>query len=172
MENKPILDFKINTLETLKQIGFKGFITIQQAINEKKLIPSVKGVYMIYMDNPKPNFVSNGTGGFFKNEDPNVTIETLKQNWVKSSPILYIGKAGGENSSATLQSRLKQYFQFGQGKNVGHWGGRLIWQIKNPYQLKVCWMETPENDPREVEKALITEFVSQFNQRPFDNLVN
>ena len=166
------IDFKKDVVDSLRNNEFEGFITIQQAIIDKTLIPSVKGVYMIYMDDPKPNFVSNGTGGFFKNEDPNVTIETLKQKWVKNSLVLYIGKAGTKEGKASLQSRLKQYFQFGKGKKVGHRGGRYIWQLKNPYNLKVCWVETPENDPREVEKVLIAEFFSQFNQLPFANLVN
>ena len=99
-----------------------------------------------------------------------MSIEILQQNWVNQSNILYIGKAGSLTGSATLYSRLKQYFDFGNGKSVGHYGGRYIWQIKKPYQLKVCWLPTPNHDPREVEKQLIKQFITQFGQRPFANL--
>lgn len=41
--------------------------------------------------------------------------------------MVYIGKAG-----TTLRKRLNQYLKFGNRQNIGHWGGRYIWQIKIP----------------------------------------
>jgi hypothetical protein len=101
--------------------------------------------------------------GFFKEKDPNVSIETLKQNWVNHTKVVYIGKAGGVDSSATLKSRIKQLIKFGQGKNVGHYGGRLIWQLKNSDELILCWKQLPYDDPREIQKLLI----SHFNKKTF-----
>ena len=66
------------------------------------------------------------TGEFFKGKNPNVVLDELKKNWIDDTLVVYIGKAGGGNSKATLKSRLRQYFGFGQGKSIGHWGGRLI----------------------------------------------
>jgi hypothetical protein len=45
---------------------------------------------------------------------------------VNDAKILYIGRAGGtaENGriySSILRKRIKQYIQFGKGKNIGHW---------------------------------------------------
>jgi hypothetical protein len=85
---------------------------------------------------------------------------------------MYIGKAGGEASNATIKSRLKQYFGFGQGKNVGHWGGRLIWQLASSKSLIVCWKTLPNDDPRLFETQLIRNFVSEFKNRPFANLAD
>jgi hypothetical protein len=99
-------------------------------------------------------------------------IDELKSNWVENSLVVYIGKAGSETSKATLNSRLKQYFGFGQGKNIGHWGGRLIWQLKNSADLIVCWKPLPTDDPRTFENQLIKKFVSEFSKRPFANLAD
>ena len=93
-------------------------------------IPKMKGVYLVLnLDNKPPEFSQVGTGGHFKGKNPNVSVGELKSNWVDKTIIVYIGKAGKDGSSATLQSRLRQYFGFGQGGNVGHYGGRLIWQL-------------------------------------------
>ena len=89
-----------------------------------------------------PEFLSRGTGGFFKGKDPNVSITELGTNWVKNTCVVYIGKAG-----TTLRKRLNQYLKFGNGQNIGHWGGRYIWQIKNSGNLLLCWKPTPDEDP-------------------------
>ena len=129
------------------------------------LAPSSKGVYVILRNSKnKPEFLETGTGGFYKNENPNVSIAELKDNWVENSPIMYIGKA------TALKSRLGQYMKFGQGKKVGHRGGRYIWQLKDSKQLIGCWKPTID-DPREVEKKMIEHFKSEHgNMRPFANL--
>ena len=77
---------------------------------------------------------------------------------------MYIGKA------TSLKKRLGQYLRFGQTKNVGHYGGRYIWQLKNHSDLIVCWKTTPQYDPREIEKGLILDFKREFGERPFANL--
>lgn len=110
----------------------------------------------------KAGIRSKGTGGFFNGKDPNVSLSFLQENWVDGAKVIYIGKAGG----ATLQSRLQQYFSFGQGKNVGHQGGRLIWQLANSKDLIVSWKTLPNGELREIEKILIKKFVEQFGKRP------
>ena len=69
-----------------------------------------------------------------------------------------------------LHSRLVQYLRFGQGKKVGHWGGRFIWQLQNHEDLVFSWKITPNNDPSEVERSLLSQFVDQFGKLPFANL--
>ena len=113
-----------------------------------------------------------GFGGHFKDKNPNVSIDILKENWVDNSLIVYIGKAGNESSKATLNSRLKQYLYFGQGRKAAHWGGRLIWQLKDSDQLLVCWKKSPNDDPRAIEKKLIKNFVTEYGKRPFANLTD
>ena len=158
--------------QELEKNGFQGFVTISDLTKNPALAPSEKGVYMILRESENaPEFMEVGTGGFFKGKDPNVSIRELKNNWVKDTPILYMGKAGGTDSKATLQSRLTQYMKFGQGKNVGHYGGRLIWQLKDSQDFIVCWKSLTNEEPRKYEADLINDFKKEHNEeRPFANL--
>lgn len=65
--------------------------------------------------------------------------------------------------------RFKQYADFGAGKPVGHWGGRLIWQIADHADLLVAWKETPDDIPEIVERNLIEQFRSIYGKPPFAN---
>lgn len=147
--------------------GFTGFKTVKQMNNGGlSSVTEAQGVYMIlYLSSSgeMPKFLPVGTGGFFKGEDPNVSIAELQNNWVEGTPVVYIGKA------TSIKKRLYQYMRFGQGKNVGHKGGRYIWQIPNSENLVVCWKPTKE-DSRAVEAGLIQQFVAEFGKRPFANL--
>ncbi|MEQ8422428.1 MAG: hypothetical protein RIB64_20640 [Arenibacter algicola] len=158
-------------INSIKINGFIGFGTVHELWSDKSCIPKIKGVYLII--NPtseKVEFINPGVGGFFKGKDPNVSISVLKSNHVENSQVVYIGKAGSPTGTATLNSRLGQYLRFGETKNVGHWGGRLIWQLKNHSELIFCWKPTPNDDPREIEKQLLSEYIKQFGVRPFANL--
>lgn len=160
-----------NSLDEIKQAGFEGFKTMQELFASSSQLPAKKGVYLILnLDKELPSFLEVGSGGFFKGKNPNVTIDELKRNWVDTALVVYIGKAGSDTSSATLKSRLRQYFGFGQGKNIGHWGCRLIWQLASFQNLVVCWKTLTNEDPRTYEGKLIRDFVSQFGFRPFANL--
>ena len=160
------IDF--NDIKSIKANGFQGFHSMQALRNNPSLIPLQKGVYFILRkEDHKPHFLAVGSGGHFKGKNPNVSIATLTENWVEYSQVIYIGKAGGENSGATLQSRLNQYLKFGQGKPVGHWGGRFIWQIADSDNLIICWKTLPDMEPRQVESNLIEQFVSLYGKHSF-----
>ena len=109
---------KFNTIDDLKAAGFEGFIPVAQLQTDSTAIPRTAGVYMVvYTGENIPEFLSRGTGGFFKGKDPNVSITELETNWVENTCVVYIGKAGKlKNCKATIQSRLKQYLDFGAGK--------------------------------------------------------
>lgn len=165
------MDF--NSLDKIKEAGFTGFKKMSDLFIASSSIPKIKGVYLIL--NPyyrKSEFLEVGTGGYFKGRNPNVSLDFLKSKWVDDSLVVYIGKAGSDTGKATLYSRLKQYFRFGQGNNVGHWGGRLIWQLKDSVDLIVCWKPLPDEDPRSIERNLIQDFCKEFSKRPFANLVD
>lgn len=165
------MDF--NNLQALKYAGFTGFKTIRELSESGSAIPKVKGYYLVLSISKKPpEFLTKGTGGFFKGRDPNVPVSILKENWVDNTIVVYIGKAGKDGSQATLHSRLCQYFGFGRGGNIGHWGGRFIWQLKDSQDLIVCWKELASEDPRTLEAALIKEFIQKYNKRPFANLAD
>ncbi len=158
-------------IENLKKDGYEGFVSIEDLWQDSSMIPKKKGVYLIL--NKKQNntsFINPGVGGFFKNKDPNVSIDVLKENFVNNSLVIYIGKAGGANNHSTLQSRLKNYLKFGQGKKAPHRGGRYIWQIEHHKNLIVCWKILEEQEPRNIEESLISEYESIFGRLPFANL--
>lgn len=157
-----------------KEHGFEGFKTMKELMNGgRNLIPAQMGVYVVLRESDAaPVFLEEGTGGFFKGKDPNVLISELQANWVPNASVVYIGKAGGIGSSATLQKRLGQYLRFGQGANVGHWGGRYIWQLADSLDLVVCWKTLTDTDPRELENQMIADFKSIHGKRPFANLMD
>lgn len=160
--------------QRLVNLGFTGFITIGELVANIDVVPPIPGVYVIMRSNAsQPEFLMQGSGGFFKEKNPNVSIDELERNWVDDTSVLYIGKAGSLKGSATLRSRLKQYMQFGQGKAVGHYGGRYIWQLQDAKDLVVCWKVILGDESRDVEKQMIEEFkVAHEGKRPFANLVD
>jgi len=162
-----------NDIESIKKSGFSGFVTIESLMENSTVIPNEKGIYLVLRTSQEPcEYLEKGTGGFFKKRDPNIPLSELLANWVDSTLVVYIGKAGSDKGNATLRSRLRQYLKFGQGRNIGHWGGRLIWQLKDAPQLLVCWKALPDDNPREFEKQLIKDFVAQYGKRPFANLAD
>ncbi len=169
--HKANIQIDFNDINNLKTEGFSGFKSVKELWEDKSCIPKIKGVYLVLDHNGTADFINPGVGGFFKGKDPNISIEELNNNYVKDSLVVYIGKAGSPTGKATLHSRLNQYLRFGQGKNVGHWGGRLIWQLKNYRNLVFCWKLTIDDDPREVEKQLIDNYEKQYGMKPFANLV-
>lgn len=154
-----------SNIESLKSNGFTGGISIAALKRSCSILPDVPGVYLV-TKGPEQNasFLEVGTGGHFKGKNPNVPISELEANWVDESIVVYIGKA------TSLKSRLSQYMRFGSGKNVGHWGGRYIWQLSYADELLVWWM--PVNNPRDTEKDLINRFKQEYGVRPFANLMD
>ena len=162
------------TIDDLKKAGFEGFRSVEKLREDLSATPAVAGVYMVvYQGDGMPEFLENGTGGLKRKKDkngkvkitnPNVPVSELESNWVNGTCVVYIGKA------TTLSKRISQYLRFGDGENIGHWGGRLIWQIKDSKDLQLCWKPVDTN-PREEEKRLIADFKRQYDgKRPFANL--
>lgn len=155
-----------NNIEEITKAGFTGFKKMGELFLDNSMIPEKNGVYLVLNINNKPGeFLQIGTGGHFKGKNPNIPLDDLKLNWVENSKVIYIGKA------TSLRSRLRQYFSFGQGRNIGHYGGRLIWQLSYSKELVVCW-KTLASNPREYEAELIQQFTIQYGCRPFANLAN
>lgn len=152
-------------IENLKSYNFEGFITIAKLKNNRAIIPPMPGVYLVLrLSELEPQFLETGTGGFFKQRNPNVSIETLKNKWLKGESLLYIGKA------TNLNSRLSSYLKFGQHQNVGHWGGRFIWQLADANDLIICWKVLEDIIPRDYEKASLQKFYEANGKLPFANL--
>lgn len=157
---------KFRTIKDLKNAGFEGFRSVRELGENKSVIPDSMGVYMVVLpDGFSAEYLTVGTGGHFKDRDPNVSIDELRNNWVGDTSVVYIGKA------TSLRKRLGQYLRFGEGCKVGHWGGRYIWQLKNSNNLLFCWKVTPGVNSKDVESMLIQKFKDSHGGRlPFANL--
>lgn len=146
----------------LKQNGFAGWLPFA-AIGSSEC-PKTGGVYVVVHDgHATPVFAEKSCGGWFKGRDPSVSQDVLTANWVSGAEVLYIGKADD------LRRRLIQFADFGAGKPIGHWGGRLIWHMPETAALLVAWTETPGRIPIEVEAELIDSFRAVYGQPPFAN---
>jgi hypothetical protein len=159
------------TREGLASAGFAGFVRLADLPVSDA--PAVPGVYVVVRQcDGAPEFRSASRAGRFKRRDPSVPWERLEAEWVAGAEVVYIGKAaGGKSGRRGLRKRLEEFRRFGAGEPVGHWGGRLIWQLAESDSLLVCWRETAE-DPGAVESAMIADFTAQFGRRPFANLRN
>jgi len=156
--------------DTKKFEGDHSVADLQQ--NRCAPIPPVRGVYVVRApDGFKPIFLETSRGGHFKGVDPTMPIADLEKLWVAGTPILYIGKAGGEGIQATLCTRIRALLDFGLGKRVGHRGGRVLWQVEGAERFIISWRQLPDEDPYTVEQDMIAEFRARnFGKRPFANL--
>lgn len=152
------------TSDTLEQEGFEGFVPwADLALNE---IPPEPGIYVVVRRSATPPvFLATNRAGRFKGRNPTEKPEVLRSAWVDGASVLYIGKA------ANLQNRLRQYREHGEGKPVGHWGGRYIWQLSDCRELGVAWKVT-DGEPRQVERELLASFRETYDQLPFANLTS
>lgn len=148
------------TRPSLEAVGFVGWVPFPAI--RASACPSTGGVYVITYRGPA-DFVERSCGGWFKGKDPTVARDAMRANWVEGADVVYIGKAD------RLKRRLTQFADFGAGKPIGHWGGRLIWQLPNIEALRVAWKETPGRVPVEVEAELIAAFRHSHGKPPFAN---
>jgi hypothetical protein len=164
-----MIDF--TSIENLKKNGFTGFKTVKELWFNNKDIPKEMGVYcVINPDRNQPQFINPGVCGTHRKKDPNVSIETLQENYINGTQIIYIGKAGGSNVDATLFKRVSQYLSCGKNNTCSHSGGRYVWQLKNHEDLIFCWKTISDDEPRNVEREMLSEFSEQFDFLPFANL--
>ena len=166
-----------NSVELLKSKGFVGFYSIKDLQYYRGFVSKERGVYMVlYKGDNRPSFLIKGTGGCFKGRDKNVPISVLEEKWVNDTIIIYIGQAGGIRngkwSEATLNDRIDAYIRYGMGEDIGHEGGRYIWQIENNEKLELCWKILPNKmaNPEEVECDMILNFKSIYGRFPFANI--
>jgi hypothetical protein len=162
-------------VESLRAQGFCGFQTLRELRDDQlshvPREPNDKGIYIILLPEAGlPVFLDKSTGGDHKGRDPNVDPALLRSKWVPGARVVYIGQAGGNGSSETLRKRLNTYLRFGAGKKAGHWGGRYLWHLPQSENLLACWKVTTGEDPLDVERRMIHEFVDAYGALPFANL--
>ncbi|MEP7210950.1 MAG: hypothetical protein ABI740_08955, partial [Alphaproteobacteria bacterium] len=92
----------------LKNDGFLGFRGLTDL--DTSALPKQRGVYVIMRESDDaPSFLVSGAGGHFQGKDPNVPVDVLQGRWIPGQHILYIGKAGGSESAATLRQRVSAF---------------------------------------------------------------
>ena len=163
----------LESITGLQAQGFGGFPNVEE-LRRRGFgeIPAVPGVYLFIRNSASnPDFLAAGTSPpFNKTRKLNYGIAELKQKWVKGALILYVGKAGQSGSDRTLRERVREMIRFGEGRPVAHRGGRSVWQLQDAERLQVCWKETRQEAPRDVEKALIQAFkLLHAGKLPFAN---
>ncbi|GAA5058705.1 hypothetical protein GCM10023208_25370 [Erythrobacter westpacificensis] len=147
----------------LETDGFVGWMTFDY-LSAADPCPTSGGVYVVIRtDQNPPCFLDQSCGGWFKDRDPTVPHGTLVANWVEDAEVVYIGKANN------LRRRLSEFAKFGAGKKIGHWGGRLIWQLGESSTLLVGWKETSGLEPALVEAKMIADFRAAYGHPPFAN---
>lgn len=143
--------------------GFDGFVPFAALPDSPP--PAEPGVYVVVrLARTAPVFLSGSPAGWFKDRDPTLPVAELRAAWVPGEPVIYIGKAAGRRG---LRRRLSEYRRHGAGRAVGHWGGRMIWQLADSAELLVGWRTVA--DARATEKALIADFVAMYGSMPFAN---
>ena len=158
----------------LKRAGFEGFLSVAQLMDAgaRRAIPDGTGVYaVLYTGADPPKLLATSTAGWFKGKDPTLPIEELDARWVGGAPVVYIGMTG-DGPRAGLRTRIRALVRFGTGHNIGHAGGRALWQLPSSGDLLVCWRPTTTGAEAVAdERRLLTLFRSRYNQLPYANAI-
>lgn len=159
------------TVEVLRQDGFEGFVTVGH-LRESECadVPESPGVYLMLMpDDAAPRFLPASPAARARGEDSTVSIAELEENWVPDALVLYVGKAGGRGSTATLKQRIGKYLDFGRGRQAGHRAGRYVWQLARSGALVMCWKPTDDAAVFSTEAAVLETFQARHDTAPFAN---
>jgi hypothetical protein len=150
------------TRSALIASGFLGFVNFKRVVLNG--VPDGPGVYVVLRESSaRPVFLSSSPAGWFKGQNPTVPVQELKYAWPEGVHCVYIGKANN------LRKRIKQFRQYGDGRPVGHQGGRRIWQLADADCFVLAWLPTPYTDPELVEGWLLRGFVARHGKRPIGN---
>jgi len=150
--------------------GFVGFNPVDQLRSAKcSSVPrDSAGVYVVLVP-PCMDiaFLPRSPAGHFKNQDPTVSVSTLRARWVHGVSVIYIGRAS-KTRSTNLRKRIHTFLKFGGGENVGHRGGRFVWQIADSDRFLIGWKPCAES--RKLEADMLSDFERQYGRLPFANL--
>lgn len=161
----------------LERRGYRGFVTFGHLLETRLTdVPDAAGSYIVLREaTGHPAFCAVSVGGRHKGRDPSVSVDVLGAKWVDGATLLYVGKAPtNPQGKRGLRTRLREYARFGAGANVGHFGGRYIWQIEESPSLLVAWRvcdggSTAASD----ERDLVLKFAQAHDGRmPFANIAS
>ena len=91
-----------NSIQFLKNEGFKGFISYRNLNMNEGSISERPGIYFVINPNyKKPEFINPEFVDHIKEKILTTVLNILKK-YVKNAQVMYIGKAGGTGVNATL----------------------------------------------------------------------
>ena len=155
------------TREWLAARGFVGFTRLRDL--DLKRVPEAQGVYVLLREAPTPpRILEESPAGRFKGRDPTAPSDLLEGKWVDGAHCVYIGKAD-LTPRTSLRKRVTDFRSFGSGRDIGHYGGRYVWQVADAEDYLVAWMVTSE-PPANVEADLVDEFEQLHGSMPFGNI--
>jgi len=166
----------VTTKAGLLQLGFAGFITVQELLNcrlPQDLVLKRCGVYVVVAPpGYLPVFISPEEARARHNVLRPWPVEKLLGKWVASVETLYIG-AAGIDSQKSLAQRLKELGRHASGRTRArgpHTGGEILWQLRGFEAFEVGYLPTEGSPvPRQVEKLLLSAFVKETGKAPFAN---
>ncbi len=132
----------------------------------ESVLPSIPmeaaGVYVVLRDRAShPDWPVPSPVGVTWRGDPTVSLEALQANWVAGASVIYIGKAKQRHSAADFGRTCDS----GRGA-VAALGGRLVWQLDAPWELKVAWRIEAHRGALDVERDLLGAFRMAHGGRP------
>ena len=151
---------------TLLATGFKGLHTVEAIYGGQfGSVPDAGGIYAVFrLADPPPRFAVSNAAGRWKGKDPTLDPALLRAAWVDGAALLYVSKG------ASLRTRVRQLVEFGQGKQVAHWGGRALWQLSDADDLVVAWRVA--TDPKAEEAELLATFAEAHGALPWANALD
>ncbi len=161
----------VDSVETLRALGFEGFRTVGALRDEAAgAVPAAAGVWVVLREGAGvPHFLPRSTGATWRGRDPSEPADALAARWVAHACVLYVAAAAGPGVRALLQQRIKRFLRFGAGRNVAHWEGRRVWQLAGASALRVAWKPLPAAEARAAARRLLEAFVKRHGAPPFAN---
>jgi hypothetical protein len=153
----------------LSAADFVGWVPLDRLSGALDSIPrQAQGIYVLHRQRPRdpPIWITPSPVGMTWRGDPTVTIAQLEANWVPGANIVYIGKA----KQRRMRKRLGEFLRFGEAREGRHEGGRLVWQLRGSWSLRVAWRILPDDvDALAVETKTIGAFRAIYGKPPFAN---
>jgi len=145
--------------------------TVEQLHDNYDLIPTCNGVY--YIEIPDKFIVeildTTTAPQVYKNKttlkDKTELINKFKNG---NKKLIYIGKAECSNG---LRKRISDLIKWGYNESVkfreDHYGGRVIWQIKDNKCLLIYWSE--DENAQEKEHRELIDYKEKYGVYPLGN---
>jgi hypothetical protein len=92
-------------------------------------------------------------------------VEALERKWVPEQ------KSTTSEGAVTCVAGSRTTQAFGAGNQIGHWGGRYIWQLADSRQFRMAWKGcSNDQPPADLEATLVARFKQTHGHLPFANI--